>query len=279
MRIKAPVFRFRSKRHRLAVRAGMCVAFAMYADLSAAYQVSLQRGTATFSQVMGGGPYGPDQAIDGILTNPCCDPIVNGWAIAPDSFIPPGSQTAVWETQSDVGTGALTFKMYFDHWNPQHLLGRFRLSVTQDDRSTFADGLSANGDVFANWTVLTDATVRGPATMNFTNLPDGSVLAGGAIPDQGIYEVGYLTNLSAITGVRLEALEYAGLPGPNGMGPGFFFNGNFVLTEIQMSVSPVPEPEIYAMMLAGLGLLGWVGRRRKLKECGAVQKLSALSAR
>ncbi|HEX3169847.1 MAG TPA: PEP-CTERM sorting domain-containing protein, partial [Burkholderiales bacterium] len=27
----------------------------------------------------------------------------------------------------------------------------------------------------------------------------------------------------------------------------------------------VPEPESYAMMLAGLALLGWVGRRRKLK--------------
>jgi hypothetical protein len=27
--------------------------------------------------------------------------------------------------------------------------------------------------------------------------------------------------------------------------------------------APVPEPESYAMMLAGLGFLGWVGRRRK----------------
>lgn len=28
----------------------------------------------------------------------------------------------------------------------------------------------------------------------------------------------------------------------------------------------IPEPEIYAMMAAGLGLIGWIGRRRKLKE-------------
>lgn len=27
--------------------------------------------------------------------------------------------------------------------------------------------------------------------------------------------------------------------------------------------SPIPEPEIYAMMFAGLGMLGWVGRRRR----------------
>lgn len=30
------------------------------------------------------------------------------------------------------------------------------------------------------------------------------------------------------------------------------------------AVSPAPEPEIYAMMLAGLGLMGFVARRRKL---------------
>ena len=31
------------------------------------------------------------------------------------------------------------------------------------------------------------------------------------------------------------------------------------------TAAPVPEPEIYAMMGLGLGLLGWVGRRRKLQ--------------
>ena len=223
-----------------AVCAALLLIGAAHSSVVAANQVLLQEGTATFSQVMGGGPYGPDQAIDGIFTNPCCDPIVNGWAIAPDSFIDPGSQTAVWETQSDVSAGALTFKMYFDHWNPQHLLGRFRFSVTTDDRSMFADGLSAGGDVDANWIVLTGATVRGPAGMTFTDLGDGSVLAGGVIPAQGIYEVDYLTGVSGITGVRLEALEYAGLPGPGGVGPGFFFNGNFILTEI--TVFAIPEP-------------------------------------
>lgn len=30
-----------------------------------------------------------------------------------------------------------------------------------------------------------------------------------------------------------------------------------------VQTAPVPEPEIYAMMGLGLGLLGWVGRRRK----------------
>ncbi len=34
-------------------------------------------------------------------------------------------------------------------------------------------------------------------------------------------------------------------------------------------VSPVPEPETYAMLLAGLGLLGFAARRRKQKQAAA----------
>ena len=30
--------------------------------------------------------------------------------------------------------------------------------------------------------------------------------------------------------------------------------------------APVPEPEIYAMLGAGLGLMGWIARRRKQRE-------------
>lgn len=34
-------------------------------------------------------------------------------------------------------------------------------------------------------------------------------------------------------------------------------------------VAPVPEPEIYAMMGIGLGVIGWLGRRKKSKERAA----------
>jgi hypothetical protein len=30
------------------------------------------------------------------------------------------------------------------------------------------------------------------------------------------------------------------------------------------ALAPVPEPETYALLLAGLGVLGWVGRQRKV---------------
>lgn len=37
-------------------------------------------------------------------------------------------------------------------------------------------------------------------------------------------------------------------------------------TWTMISAPPVPEPETYAMLLVGLGLLGFAARRRKLKE-------------
>ena len=36
------------------------------------------------------------------------------------------------------------------------------------------------------------------------------------------------------------------------------------------TISPVPEPEIYAMMAVGLGVMGWVGRRKKLRETAVI---------
>lgn len=38
---------------------------------------------------------------------------------------------------------------------------------------------------------------------------------------------------------------------------------------LSQTIPPIPEPEIYAMMGVGLGLLGWIGRRKKLKESAA----------
>ena len=44
---------------------------------------------------------------------------------------------------------------------------------------------------------------------------------------------------------------------------GATFHANFTYAEAPAAA--VPEPETYAMMLAGLGALGFVGRRRKAK--------------
>jgi hypothetical protein len=174
--------------------------------------VQLQNGTATFSQVLNN-VHNPNGATDGILAD-------RGWAVARfDGFGGTNSETAVWETAADLSADNLTFVMYF-FADLGHLLGRFRFSITTDDRSTFADNLPIGGDVDASWVVLANPIVSGPAGMSFTTLADESLLAGGVVPDQGIYTVSYFTAVQGVTGIRLEALEDPTLPGGNG--PGLF---------------------------------------------------------
>src|SRR6185295_7340937 len=135
-----------------------------------AVPVQLQNATATFSQdPLGGCPCPPSQAIDGIFFTGIPG-VPNGWAIDHFPNNDPNqefttAETAVWQTVQDIGPGRLTFTMFFLDPNPGHLLGRFRLSVTTDDRSTYADGLPVGGNVNANWTVLTDLVVQGHSGM------------------------------------------------------------------------------------------------------------------
>ena len=95
-----------------------------------------------------------------------------------------------------------------------HTPGRFRISVTTDDRATFADGLAGGGDVEANWIVLDPSTyvsdnggVAGNDT-TLTELPDHSLLASGPQVSGAVetYTITALTDLTGITGVRLEML-------------------------------------------------------------------------
>ena len=44
---------------------------------------------------------------------------------------------------------------------------------------------------------------------------------------------------------------------------GGVYGGMFALGPIV--TAPVPEPEIYAMMLAGLGIMGWAARKKKAR--------------
>jgi len=210
---------------------------------SLAQPVQLQQPTATFSQTEAG-DYSVARAIDGIVGNEL------GWAVSPGpGSIVLDSQTAVFETVSDVGFTngtVLIFTLHQSHTvnhvgpNEAHNLGRFRLSITTDARDTFADGLQSGGDVSADWIVLDPISFVSGSGTALAELPDHSILATGPNPSTDIYTVTAIITNTGITGIRLEALEDPSLPhdGPGRRGE----NGNFVLTEFQVSVAPVSTP-------------------------------------
>lgn len=213
--------------------------------------VGLQNATATFSQ-SAFADFSVAKVIDGNTVDDL------GWAI----FGGVGSaQTAVFETQLDVGfTGGslIEFTLATLHSNPGHNLGHFRLSVTTDDRSTFADGLATGGDVVANWTLLDPATASSGNGQTLTEQADFSILASGLNPSTDTVTVTALTLLTGITGVRLEMFTDASLPAN---GPGRHSNGNFVLSEMTVAITPAPVPETATtaacVLLAGVVGLQW----------------------
>jgi hypothetical protein len=184
-----------------------------------------------------------------------------GWAIFDGSNAL--AQTAVFETTIDFG-GPGGSELIFTLSNlytisPGHTLGRFRLSVTTDARSTFADGQQSGGDVTANWTVITPTLASGTGGPTMTILGDGSVLVSGTSPGTSVYTITGTTTLAAITGVRIEALEHASLPAN---GPGrIASNGNFVLTEFELSATDLPEPSSLGLLAIGAAVLFYRRRR------------------
>jgi mono/diheme cytochrome c family protein len=91
----------------------------------------------------------------------------------------------------------------------------------------------------AKWTVLQPGhyVSQGGATIKL--LPDGSLLAGGKNPDADAYEISAPTDLTGITGVRLEVMSDPSLPAG---GPGRDPDGNFFLSDFAVQAASVEKP-------------------------------------
>jgi hypothetical protein len=88
------------------------------------------------------------------------------------------------------------------------------------------------------WTVLRPSSYVSKGGAKLTLLPDGSLLAGGKNPDADAYDVTVRTDLTGITGVRLEVMNDPSLPAT---GPGRTPDGNFFLTDFEAEAAPAAE--------------------------------------
>jgi hypothetical protein len=102
---------------------------------------------------------------------------------------------------------------------------------------------------------------------SLSRLGDNSILAGGTAPLTDTYTITAATTLTGITGIRLEVLQDPSLPfnGPGREPP----NGNFILSEFQVSIAQVPEPGSAALFGLGAALFSLrlrVAKRTKVRQ-------------
>lgn len=86
------------------------------------------------------------------------------------------------------------------------------------------------------WQLLEVTNIVSKGGASFTNLGDGSWLAGGKNPADDTYTLTASTTASRITGLKLEALTHKSLPSK---GPGRANNGNIALSKITVSSTPL----------------------------------------
>jgi WD40 repeat protein len=89
------------------------------------------------------------------------------------------------------------------------------------------------------WTVLRPATLTSEGGATLQLRPDGTILAGGKNPDHDTYTLTAGTELTAITGFRLEVIPDRAFMDSPGRAPS---NGNFELSEFGVRAAPAAEP-------------------------------------
>lgn len=108
---------------------------------------------------------------------------------------------------------------------------------------TFAGGISAFG---GNW----DLAGPGGAGQGLELFVDGTLV--GALPNSLAGGFFGFTSTTSFTTLTVKAGHLSGSA------------ETYALDNVRYAVAaPVPEPETYALMLAGLGVMGFIARRRK----------------
>jgi hypothetical protein len=88
------------------------------------------------------------------------------------------------------------------------------------------------------WQALVASELKSSAGATLTKQEDQSIVASGKLA-KDVYTIVAPVGLKEITGLKLEAISDASLPGK---GPGRAANGNFVVNELKVTVAPKTDP-------------------------------------
>lgn len=150
--------------------------------------------------------------------------------------------------------GNIGYGQYAGLWLGQNIsaFGSYQFSFSQNISSIEVqfDALSSTGGTPVE-TISNFATSNGVALVGYTNL-DGTTFGANMVSsatDNG-------RGLISFSGPAFAQFSFDHAQNPNQNG--------FVIERITV-ITAVPEPETYAMLLAGIGLLGAVARRRQHK--------------
>lgn len=114
---------------------------------------------------------------------------------------------------------------------------------------------AAIGNALSGFSFSPTAGLQPTVTFSFFDLYSGSVNGASFLAATGTF--GFNSIYAQVFGNNLGSGDYfLKVVGTVGSGGGSY-GGNFTLATL-----PVPEPESYAMFLAGLGLMGFIARRR-----------------
>ena len=140
--------------------------------------------------------------------------------------------------------------------NASPIAEQYQFGNPEIKASSFIDYVLLDVTPYRDLTASLSSTSTGTFTFKTFGLYTGDIYGSNTLVESGT-----VSNLFA--NLSVGGLQEAGLGGnyflkitgtQSGTGS---YNGNITLT------SAVPEPETYGMMLAGLGLMGFVARRRK----------------
>jgi len=161
----------------------------------------------------------------------------------------------------DAGTFYTTTTVNSSGVSSNYLITNNALTIRRSDNKAFyfdsVDHAMRGGETreyffvfnFADGTSFSGANLNAADNGNFRNSDGTTELSG----------TDKLISSFSVVGKQTETADYSYLALDN-----FQFR-----VEQAVVTTPVPEPEIYAMMLAGLGLMGWVRRRRSNRNTQA----------